>query len=87
MRLLAAFGPRISIPTVLPEMTCEPSAFPWIVTPLAPSISTPSKALPRSSSPVPSVPIRLPVTVIPEVVEPVMSTPTWLAEMTFPGPI
>ena len=31
----------ISIPTLLPEMTCDPAAFPWIVTPLAPSMSTP----------------------------------------------
>ena len=50
-----------SIPTSLPEMTCEPAAFPWIVTPLAPSTSTPWKALPRSNSPVMSVPIRLPI--------------------------
>ena len=81
-----AVAPSSSIPTLLPEMTCEPAAFPWIVTPLAPSTSTPWNSLPRSASPVMSVPIRLPMTVTPVTVVPEIRTPTSLAEITLPGP-
>ena len=51
------------------------------------SIRTPSWALPRSASPVESVPIRLPVTWFPVAAAPEIRTPWRLAEITFPGPI
>ena len=49
----------MATPTRLPEITCEPLASPWITASVASSIRTPSSALPRSSVPVISVPIRL----------------------------
>src|SRR2546427_688027 len=63
MRLPVVDGPMISIPTLFPEMTCDPLASPAMTAPAAESMSTPWKAFPRSASPEPSVPIRLPITV------------------------
>ena len=79
--------PLISTPTRLPEITCDPWPFPSTITPVALSISTPASALPRSASPVESVPIRLPITVTLVAVAPEINTPIRLAEITLPGPI
>ncbi len=64
--LPVADDPLITMPTWLPEMTCGPlRVVPPMVLPDALSISTPAWTLPRSASPVESVPIRLPMTVTP----------------------
>ena len=53
-------APEMTTPCWLPEITCEPLASPSIRASVAFSIRMPSMALPRSISPVMSVPIRLP---------------------------
>ena len=86
-RFLVDVAPSISTPIWLPEMTWEPWPFPSTIAPVALSISTPASALPRSASPVESVPIRLPITVTSVAVAPEINTPIRLAEITLPGPI
>ena len=64
-RFPEAVSPTIETPTRSPETTCDPLAFPWIVS--APAFWTriPLRALPRSIAPFKSVPIRLPTTRLP----------------------
>ena len=76
----------ITTPWLLPEITCEPLPSPVTTLFDALSIRTPSCALPRSASPVESVPIRLPVTWFPVAAGPEIRTPWRLPEITFPGP-
>ena len=78
-----AVGPSIRMPHWLAEITLRAAAVvPPIVLPEAPSISTPSFELPRSAVPDLSVPMKLPSTRFCVDVDPSISTPTRLPEMT-----